>query len=76
MQDRRALPLKAHQSESHLPIGRSLGMFQVEADSVILVSFRLLPPTPSGHLLWEQHKASCLQAGGKGFVEIYPDASH
>lgn len=43
MQDRRALSLKAHhQSESYLPIGRSLGVWGEEGDGVTLISFRLV----------------------------------
>ena len=43
MQDRRALSLKAHQSESYLPIGKSLGIWGEEGDGVPLIFCRLSP---------------------------------
>lgn len=45
MQDRKALALKAHQSESHLPIGRCVrGYLREEGGSVTLGALGLLPP--------------------------------
>lgn len=65
MQDRRALSLKAHQSESYLPLGRSLGLFWEEDNSVSLISFRLFPCT-----VWcpdvRRTQALCLWQGGEG----------
>lgn len=49
MQDRKALTLKAHQSESHLPIGRCRGSVRQEGGDVALGVLKLfLPQTSHG----------------------------
>lgn len=55
MQDRRALSLKAHQSESYLPIGRSLGMCG-ERVAVYPDFCQAVFSAPSGHPLWGRHR--------------------
>jgi hypothetical protein len=64
MQDRRALALKAHQSESHLPIGR-LGSFGEDGGG--------WPQLPSGSCPASSNDrvSKCPKATGKVLAELW-----
>lgn len=62
VQDRRALTLKAHQSESHLPIGRCGGVSGKKAGGVALNALELFLPKPATG--FEDSRPSAWRRGG------------